>query len=228
MSLVLHCEVADGEVVLLDQQHRQAAPGGVARDAGAVDAAADDEEIVDGGMHWIFPPRYALRGRFALGPAARSWGAGFYRSDSPTTRERRPAELYHLAWRSNRQSTRPRSPIADIDRGYYRDHVLRLAQHPSETHERMMVRLLAFALLRRRRARVRARHQHGRRARPVAARRDGLDRAVDRGRPAGRARAAQGLRPRPGGPRARLRRPCGGAVVAGACATSSIASLRWR
>ncbi|HEY5863391.1 MAG TPA: YaeQ family protein [Casimicrobiaceae bacterium] len=36
--------------------------------------------------------------------------------------------------------------IADIDRGYYRDHVLRLAQHPSETHERMMVRLLAFAL----------------------------------------------------------------------------------
>lgn len=36
--------------------------------------------------------------------------------------------------------------IADIDRGYYRDHVVRLAQHPSETHERMMVRLLAFAL----------------------------------------------------------------------------------
>ncbi|MFO1302495.1 MAG: YaeQ family protein [Burkholderiales bacterium] len=36
--------------------------------------------------------------------------------------------------------------IADIDRNYYRDHVVRLAQHPSETHERMMVRLLAFAL----------------------------------------------------------------------------------
>jgi len=36
--------------------------------------------------------------------------------------------------------------VADISRGYYRDHVLRLAQHPSETHERMMVRLLAFAL----------------------------------------------------------------------------------
>lgn len=36
--------------------------------------------------------------------------------------------------------------IADIERGYYRDHVVRLAQHPSETHERMMVRLLAFAL----------------------------------------------------------------------------------
>jgi uncharacterized protein YaeQ len=36
--------------------------------------------------------------------------------------------------------------IADIDRGYYRDHVLRIARHPSETDERMMVRLLAFAL----------------------------------------------------------------------------------
>lgn len=36
--------------------------------------------------------------------------------------------------------------IADIDRGYYRDHVLRIAQHPSETPERVMVRLLAFAL----------------------------------------------------------------------------------
>lgn len=36
--------------------------------------------------------------------------------------------------------------IADIDRGYYRDHVLRVALHPSETPERMMLRLLAFAL----------------------------------------------------------------------------------
>ncbi|MFO1323982.1 MAG: YaeQ family protein [Burkholderiales bacterium] len=36
--------------------------------------------------------------------------------------------------------------VADIDRGYYRDHVLRIARHPSETDERMMVRLLAFAL----------------------------------------------------------------------------------
>ena len=34
------------EVVLLAQQHRQAAPRGVARDAGAVDAAADDEHVV--------------------------------------------------------------------------------------------------------------------------------------------------------------------------------------
>jgi uncharacterized protein YaeQ len=36
--------------------------------------------------------------------------------------------------------------VADIDRGVYRDHTLTLARHPSETDERMMVRLLAFAL----------------------------------------------------------------------------------
>jgi len=36
--------------------------------------------------------------------------------------------------------------IADMDRGLYADHNLTLALHPSETEERMMVRLLAFAL----------------------------------------------------------------------------------
>jgi len=36
--------------------------------------------------------------------------------------------------------------IADMDRNYYRDHALTLARHPSETDERMMVRLLAYAL----------------------------------------------------------------------------------
>lgn len=36
--------------------------------------------------------------------------------------------------------------IADMDRHYYADHQLTLAQHPSETDERMMVRLLAFVL----------------------------------------------------------------------------------
>ncbi|HEY7433652.1 MAG TPA: YaeQ family protein [Methylomirabilota bacterium] len=40
--------------------------------------------------------------------------------------------------------------IADIDRAYYHDHALTIARHPSETDERMMVRLLAFA-----------RHAHG-------------------------------------------------------------------
>jgi hypothetical protein len=39
---------ARAEVVLLEQQHAQAPAGGVARDAGAVDAAADDGEIVVG------------------------------------------------------------------------------------------------------------------------------------------------------------------------------------
>lgn len=36
--------------------------------------------------------------------------------------------------------------IADMDRHYYGSHSLTIAQHPSETDERMMVRLLAFAL----------------------------------------------------------------------------------
>jgi len=36
--------------------------------------------------------------------------------------------------------------IADMDRNYYQGHSLTLARHPSETDERMMVRLLAFAL----------------------------------------------------------------------------------
>ena len=36
--------------------------------------------------------------------------------------------------------------IADIDNGYYADHALTLARHPSETDERMMVRLVALAL----------------------------------------------------------------------------------
>jgi uncharacterized protein YaeQ len=35
--------------------------------------------------------------------------------------------------------------IADMDRQYYHDHALTIAQHPSETDERLMVRLLAFA-----------------------------------------------------------------------------------
>lgn len=36
--------------------------------------------------------------------------------------------------------------IADMDRHYYHDHSLTIARHPSETDERMMVRLLAFSL----------------------------------------------------------------------------------
>jgi len=36
--------------------------------------------------------------------------------------------------------------IADTERDYYSDHQLTLACHPSETTERMMLRILAFAL----------------------------------------------------------------------------------
>jgi uncharacterized protein YaeQ len=36
--------------------------------------------------------------------------------------------------------------VADIDRGYYASHSLTLARHPSETEERLMLRLLAWAL----------------------------------------------------------------------------------
>ena len=36
--------------------------------------------------------------------------------------------------------------IADMERNYFQDHTLTIARHPSETDERMMVRVLAFAL----------------------------------------------------------------------------------
>src|SRR5688500_15197527 len=36
--------------------------------------------------------------------------------------------------------------IADMDRAYYGEHALTIARHPSETDERMMVRVLAYAL----------------------------------------------------------------------------------
>ena len=36
--------------------------------------------------------------------------------------------------------------VSDMDRGYYASHSLTLARHPSETSERLMVRLLAFAM----------------------------------------------------------------------------------
>lgn len=36
--------------------------------------------------------------------------------------------------------------IADMDRHYYETHKLTVAKHPSETDERLMVRIIAFAL----------------------------------------------------------------------------------
>lgn len=39
-----------------------------------------------------------------------------------------------------------RLTVSDTDRGHYAEHVLTVARHPSETDERMMVRVVAFAL----------------------------------------------------------------------------------
>ena len=36
--------------------------------------------------------------------------------------------------------------VSDLDRGHYGTHALTIARHPSETEERMMIRLLAWAL----------------------------------------------------------------------------------
>jgi uncharacterized protein YaeQ len=36
--------------------------------------------------------------------------------------------------------------ISDMDRSYYQNHVVTVARHPSETNERMMMRILAFIL----------------------------------------------------------------------------------
>ncbi|GMV03528.1 MAG: YaeQ family protein [Burkholderiaceae bacterium] len=36
--------------------------------------------------------------------------------------------------------------VADIDRGHHADYALTIARHPSETEQRMMIRILAFAL----------------------------------------------------------------------------------
>ena len=36
--------------------------------------------------------------------------------------------------------------LSDMDRGIYADHSVTIARHPSEADERMMIRLLAFAL----------------------------------------------------------------------------------
>ena len=36
--------------------------------------------------------------------------------------------------------------VSDMDRHYYETHKLTVAKHPSETDERLMVRIVAFAL----------------------------------------------------------------------------------
>ena len=73
--------------------------------------------------------------------------------------------------------------IADMDRNYYGDHALTIARHPSETDERMMVRLLAFALHADKALTFAKGLERRRRAGPVATGSDRRDRHLDRGRP---------------------------------------------
>lgn len=47
---------------------------------------------------------------------------------------------------TNATIIKARLDIADMDRHYYQSHNLTLARHPSENDQRLMVRLLAFAL----------------------------------------------------------------------------------
>src|SRR5690606_15844529 len=55
-----------------------------------------------------------------------------------------PCELPAMALKST--VFKAQLQVADIDHGHYADHALTLARHPSETDERMMVRLAALAL----------------------------------------------------------------------------------
>jgi uncharacterized protein YaeQ len=68
-------------------------------------------------------------------------------------RARHPAALFHSFFAAPRLPMALKSTvykaslqIADMDRNLYASHQLTLALHPSETEERLMVRLLAFAL----------------------------------------------------------------------------------
>lgn len=47
---------------------------------------------------------------------------------------------------TNATVIKARLEIADMNRHYYQSHALTLARHPSENDQRLMVRLLAFAL----------------------------------------------------------------------------------
>jgi hypothetical protein len=49
------------EVVLFAQQHRQAAPGGIARNARSVDAAAHDEQVVQSALRHFALSRSSKR-----------------------------------------------------------------------------------------------------------------------------------------------------------------------
>ena len=54
--------------------------------------------------------------------------------------------LFHQAMALKSVIYKAQLQIADMDRHYYADHALNIACHPSETLQRMMVRILVFAL----------------------------------------------------------------------------------
>ena len=63
----------------------------------------------------------------------------------------RPQTSHRAVWHDARMALKATIckatlQIADMDRNYYHDHVLTIARHPSETDERMMIRILAFTL----------------------------------------------------------------------------------
>ena len=93
------------------------------------------------GAHRSRRPPGRFDGAAARGPAPLSGGAAGCRArGAPCT----VAQWAPVALKSTICKASLR--IADLDRAVYADHVLTIALHPSETEERMMVRLLAFAL----------------------------------------------------------------------------------
>jgi uncharacterized protein YaeQ len=65
-------------------------------------------------------------------------------TDNPYN-HRLPAAVFFLM-ALNSTTYKAELQISDMDRHYYATHALTLARHPSETEERLMVRLLAFAM----------------------------------------------------------------------------------
>src|SRR5690606_4172966 len=67
------------------------------------------------------------------------------RCSRSATRRSRPVAEASCVMATRATIHRAELAIADMDRGYYADHTLTIARHPSETVEIMMLRRLAFA-----------------------------------------------------------------------------------
>src|SRR3569832_2887718 len=67
-------------------------------------------------------------------------------ADSPTPKTRIDPSLKEGPLALKSTIFKAQVSVADIDHGYYADHALTIARHPSETDERMMIRLVALAL----------------------------------------------------------------------------------